>query len=193
VFSLTLLVLGTLAVIDIAGGATIPAVGYLAAALATIGLGLLVGTWFGRARWLIPIGLILTVALAIGATVPKLDLGRSSGNITWVPSTVNDVSDRYDARFGNATLDLTQVDFTNATREVTVAVNVGDLTILLPSKVDTVVHAKVNVGDGQVFNNHWSGVGSEQRDITDNGSDGPGGGSLTLDIEVDAGNLKVQR
>jgi hypothetical protein len=71
--------------------------------------------------------------------------------------------------------------------------NAGDLTILIPPRVDTTVHAKVNLGDARVFDNKWGGIGSPQRDVVDNDTDGPGGGTLIIDVQLNAGDLKVHR
>jgi hypothetical protein len=194
VFSTALLLLGALAVIDVAGGADIPGLAYVALALGTVAVGLIIGAWFGRARWLIPIGIVLTLGLGIATAVARIDPhpGRA-GDITWVPGTVADIDDRYDASFGDATLDLTEVDFTGAQKNVSVTISAGSLTVLLPPKVDTVVDARVAVGQAHVFDSQWSGIGGPQRQITDNGTDGPGGGTLTLTVRVNAGDLEVRR
>ncbi len=194
VFSVTLLLLGALAVIDVAGGADVPGIAYVALALGAIAVGLIIGAWFGRARWLIPIGVVLMLALGVATAIARIDPhpGRA-GDITWVPGTVADISDRYDASFGDATLDLTEVDFTGAQKDVAVTISAGSLTVLLPPKVDTEVVARVAVGNAHVFDSHWSGIGSPQREITDNGTDGPGGGKLTLTVRVNAGDLEVRR
>jgi phage shock protein PspC (stress-responsive transcriptional regulator) len=194
VFSTALLLLGALAVIDVAGGADVPGLAYVALALGTVAVGLIAGAWFGRARWLIPIGIVLTLGLGIATAVARIDPhpGRA-GDITWVPGTVADIDDRYDASFGDATLDLTEVDFTGAQKNVSVTISAGSLTVLLPPKVDTVVDARVAVGQAHVFDSQWSGIGGPQRQITDNGTDGPGGGTLTLTVRVNAGDLEVRR
>ena len=60
---LTLLVLGLtlsgLGIADYVGAAIVPVVVYAAAALLVIGLALVAATWFGRARGLLPVGVLL--------------------------------------------------------------------------------------------------------------------------------------
>jgi hypothetical protein len=55
------LTLGLLAVIDVSG-ASIPGTAYVASTLGVLGLGLVVGAWLGRARWLILPGLALVTS-----------------------------------------------------------------------------------------------------------------------------------
>jgi phage shock protein PspC (stress-responsive transcriptional regulator) len=192
--SLAVLVLGILAVVDIAG-AHVPFAVYAGSLLGVVGLGLLIGAWLGRARWLIPIGLLLTL-VAVGAGVHAPVGGNArGGDVKLIPTTIAGVDSEYHQNFGDFTLDLTNVDFTKATepKEVHITMSAGDLTILLPPKVDTTVHAKVNAGDGRVFDNRWGGIGSPRRDVVDNDTDGPGGGTLVLDIQLNLGDLEVHR
>src|SRR6185369_6130775 len=66
--SLTAIALGLLVVIDLMGGVSVPGDVYPAVALTVIAAGLIAGAWVGRARWLIPIGVVTTIVLA-SATV----------------------------------------------------------------------------------------------------------------------------
>ena len=190
--SLGLLVLGVLAVIDIAG-AHVPFFVYAGALLAVVGLGLLIGAWFGRARWLIPLGLVLALAGAIGLAPHNPNMGRGGGDVTITPASVEALDSMYHQGFGDFTLDLTKLDFTGADKDVRIMMSVGDLKILLPPRVDTTVHAKVNLGDARVFDSKWGGVGSPARDVADNDTDGLGGGTLRIDIQLNAGDLEVHR
>ena len=191
--SLGLLAVGVLVVIDVAG-ARVPFNTYVGAVLAAVGCGLLIGAWFGRARWLIPIGLVLCLMVAAGAGSHP---GRfqGGGDVTLTPTTVAGVEDSYHQNFGDFKLDLRNVDFSKATepKQVTITMNAGDLTILLPPNVDTSVHAKLNAGDAKVFNARWGGLGTQGRDVSDDGADGPGGGTLAIDITLNLGDLEVRR
>lgn len=194
---LTVLVLGIVAVLDVIGVGMTPS-WYVATALATIGLGLLVGAWFGRARWLISLGavlapLLLVVTLLEGANLQNWQDGQYGGNIRWAPSSVTDVQPRYQHAFGNADLDLRRVDFTDQRREVAVVNSAGNATVLLPPDVDTTVHLTVTAGNATVFGSDYSGPRVSDQVVTDTGGDGPGGGELVLRLEVNAGNVEVKR
>jgi predicted membrane protein len=120
-------------------------------------------------------------------------------SVTWTPRNLTELTESdFQHQLGQATLDLTSVDFggtASLTDEILVSaqVDVGDLKVILPSNVDAVVEASVDVGEATVFNDTWGGLGQDRRVITDNGADGPGGGTLRLDVRVDVGSLEVTR
>ncbi|MET8044801.1 PspC domain-containing protein [Micromonospora sp. NPDC005215] len=193
-FSLIFLVLGLVALLDLLDVFAISASAYFAAALATIGLGLLVGTWFGRARWLIALGLVTAAALGTATVAESYDRIRGvDGAVTWAPTDYRDLADRYENSFGDAVLDLRGIDFAKRDSQVTVAINFGKATVVVPPDVDVTTVADVNAGDATIFGTHSGGLDGRQQESTDLGADGAGGGKLRLYIHVNAGNLEVTR
>ncbi|MFR9780359.1 PspC domain-containing protein [Micromonospora sp. MS34] len=193
-FSLIFLALGVVAMLDLLDVFPVGAAGYFAAALATIGLGLLVGTWFGRARWLIALGLVTAAALGIATVAESYDRVRGiDGDVTWAPPSYRDLADRYENNFGDTVLDLRAVDFDKKDTQVTVAVNFGKATVVVPPNVDVTTVAEVKAGDANVFGRRAGGLNRPQWETTDLGADGRGGGTLRLIIRVNAGDLEVTR
>ncbi|EEP71648.1 phage shock protein pspC [Micromonospora sp. ATCC 39149] len=193
-FSLIFLALGVVAVLDLLDVVEVGAAAYFAAALATIGLGLLVGTWFGRARWLIALGLVTAAALGVATVAESYDRVRGvEGDVTWAPTDRRDVADRYENNFGDAVLDLRAIDFDKQETQITVAINFGHATVVVPPNVDVTTLADVNAGDATIFGNHSEGLVGRLRESTDLGADGAGGGKLRLYIHVNAGDLEVTR
>ncbi|MEU8208176.1 PspC domain-containing protein [Micromonospora sp. NPDC049044] len=193
-FSLIFLVLGLVALLDLLDVFAISASAYFAAALATIGLGLLVGTWFGRARWLIALGLVTAAALGTATVAESYDRIRGvDGAVTWAPTDYRDLADRYENSFGDAVLDLRGIDFAKRDSQVTVAINFGKATVVVPPNVDVTTVADVNAGDATIFGNRSGGLDGRLQETTDLGADGAGGGKLRLYIHVNAGNLEVTR
>ncbi|MCZ7427328.1 PspC domain-containing protein [Micromonospora sp. WMMA1949] len=193
-FSLIFLALGVVAMLDLLDVFPVGAAGYFAAVLATIGLGLLVGTWFGRARWLIALGLVTAAALGIATVAESYDRVRGiDGNVTWAPTDLRDLANRYENNLGDATLDLRGIDFDKQDVQVTVDVNLGNATVVVPPNVDVTTVADVNAGDATVFGRRSGGLGGRQWETTDAGADGPGGGKLRLFVHVNAGKLEVTR
>ncbi|MFD2765730.1 PspC domain-containing protein [Micromonospora eburnea] len=193
-FSLIFLALGVVAVLDLLDVFAVGAAGYFAAALATIGLGLLVGTWFGRARWLISLGLVAATALGIATVAESYDRVRGiDGNVTWAPVDYQALAVRYRSNFGDAVLDLRSVDFAGKDTEITVEVNFGTLSVVVPPKVDVTTVTDVNAGDATVFGKRASGLNGPKWETTDLGPDGRGGGILRLFIHMNAGDLEVTR
>jgi hypothetical protein len=192
-FSLALLTLGTLAIANLAFGG-VPFQGFIAGALGAIGLGLVIGAWYGRAKLMILPGLVLLLILA--ASVPIKAIGpmeRGNGDITWGPGSYAKVEPTYVHGIGDATLDLSKVDFAGQNRVIRIHVNAGDLRVLLPPKVDVAVNATIKAGDGNVLGTEWNGVNAPAHLITDNDTDGAGGGHLVLNILVNVGSLEVDR
>ncbi|MEP6695289.1 MAG: PspC domain-containing protein [Pseudonocardiales bacterium] len=193
VLSATLLLVGAMAAIDQVHGVHIPAPAYVAAALALVGCGLVVGAWFGHARWLIAVGLVLCVALAVASAVPHArHIGTATGNRTWVPMHASDIHAVYQLGAGNATLDLTRVDFTDATAATTVHLGVGEVRVLLPAHVDAIVHGSTGAGALEILGKRANGTGLRET-VTDPGADGTGGGTLHLFLDNGIGNVEVTR
>jgi predicted membrane protein len=112
--------------------------------------------------------------------------------VSWVPLTVNEISDSYDHRFGQATLDLTNVDFTGQAVDVHAEISFGKMRIIVPDDVDVVEDTDVSLGDATVFTYDISGAGVERTERNE-GSDGPGGGTLRLRLDVRFGHAEVTR
>ena len=194
VFSAMLVVLGVIALIDLTRG-SVPGSVYIAAALGTVGLGLVLGAWIGRARGLIALGIILSLLLAMSSASDHVRTHNwgHMGNITWTPETTGEIQSSYKQGAGDITLDLSKIDFTDHHVTTSVDSGAGNLTIILPDKVDATVTAKVFAGNADVLDESWDGISNPARTITDAGPDGPGGGTVTIDVDLTAGNLEVHR
>ncbi|WP_279581672.1 LiaF domain-containing protein [Fodinicola feengrottensis] len=68
----------------------------------------------------------------------------------------------------------------------------GSLRVLLPKTVDVQLTSKVAAGSAQLFGRENSGVNVDTQ-LQDNGTDGPGGGSLTLSVSMGAGEVEIIR
>ncbi|UQU64078.1 PspC domain-containing protein [Couchioplanes caeruleus] len=188
-FSLLVVVMGILALIDLAG-ADVPVSGYFAAALATIALGLVVGAWFGRARGLIFLAVLATFGLAVSSGVERF--GGEFANSSYRPQSLAAVADRYDFSVGNATLDLRSVNFAGHDQAVTVAMKFGQVRVLLPANVDTTTSLTMNDGRALLYGRELTGNLNVQA-VSDLGQDGEGGGTLRLTVEMNTGNVEVTR
>jgi len=189
-FFMVVVVMGVLALIDLAG-VSVAVSAYFAAALATIALGLIVGAWLGRARGLIALALLATMGLAVSSGAERW--GGELGNSSYRPQSLGAVADRYDFSIGNATLDLRAIDFTGQQQVTTVAMKVGQIKVLLPDNVDTTTTVAMDGGRALIFGRQWEGQDLGSQEVTDLGPDGAGGGSLRLNIEMNTGNVEVTR
>jgi phage shock protein PspC (stress-responsive transcriptional regulator) len=191
IFGLGLLALGLIGAADLAGVA-VPGVVYVLIPLTIVGVGLIVGAWLGRARGHIFSGLLLCLLLPVVANNADYDRTYHPGTVTWTPQTVTEISDSYDHRFGEATLDLSGVDFTGHEVNTAVDISFGDLRVIVPDNVDVIVDSDVSLGDANIFDRTTSGAGVNQT-FRDDGPDGPGGGTLTIHLQVKFGHAEVTR
>jgi phage shock protein PspC (stress-responsive transcriptional regulator) len=192
--SVAVIVLGGLIGANLAGYEIAP-LAYLAVPLAILGLGLLIGTWLGRARWLIPLGIVLMLALGGGwAAIGDGHWHRTDiGVVTLQPHSVGDIPTEYRRNVGAIELDLSRVDFSETSTDIDVRVGLGAIEITVPSDVDVTVDASIDVGDATVFDQSWDGVGAGSREFVDLGPDGEGGGQLHITAAVGTGSLEIHR
>lgn len=189
--SVLLLVLGIMAVVDAGGGADPAPEDYLAAAVAVVGLGLLVGAWFGRARGLVWFGLpLLTLLVVTGST--GISLRGGIGDRSYTPERAVEVRDEYRLGVGSLRLDLSDVDLSGQLKRVTLSSGVGDLEVIVPADADVSVDARAGVGEVKVFGRTENGT-SPRIERVDSGPGGDGRIDLVLDIDVNAGAVVVSR
>jgi hypothetical protein len=147
-FSLAALVAGGLAWAEAAGADGLTAPRITAIALAIIGAGLVVGTWYGRARWLIAVGLLLCLGLGVASAADATGgtLRGGVGSRTWVAEP-NRAHQDYRLGIGEATLDLRSLPTDGRHLVVTGRVGLGHLIVIVPNGLSVRLHAKAKIGD----------------------------------------------
>ena len=193
--ALALIVAGTGAIVAMTNSA-VGAAEVLAATLAVVGAGLVVGSFARGGRGLIAVAIPLAVATYVTSVVPFDRFGPQDGfgDRTWRASTVTDVQREYRLSAGDATLDLSQLRLSDTdVVTTTVQLGVGDLKVVLPPDADVDVRCEATgVGDLKCLGDERDG----RHPIvakSDPGSDGPGGGKIVLNATVGAGDVKVTR
>lgn len=153
-----------------------------AGALAVVGAGLLVGTWYGRARWLIGVGVLLVGVLAATTVAQELDAGV--GERTWVATGSAD----YELGAGEATLDLRDLR-PGQEADISARLGAGHLIVLVPQDVPVRVVSSLRIGE----------LSSDDR-VLDDGPDierefvvGRGDPEVQLDLQVRFGEIEVRR
>ena len=191
----SLIVLGlTLSGLGIAQalGVAIPVAAYLAAALLVIGVTLVAATWFGMARGLLAVGLVLAVAvLIVTAAGPALRVPFATSTHAYTSLAELPVAgDTED--FGRLSVDLSQLAVTTDTR-YTAHVDMGRLEITVPNDVNVVVNYSADMGAVRGYGDEVQAGSELKGQIKDPQPARPGQHTLTLDLSVDAGNIQVQR
>ncbi len=159
---------------------------YVAAAVVTVGLGLVVGTWWGRAHTLIFFGILLLPLLA-GATLVRVPLDGGFGDPVYRPATAADVADEYRLIGGELTLDLGDIDLDAGPVAVELTNAFGSLEVIVPRDAGVTITARVGAGDLSLPGLDANGVDVERSLVLE------GEGDLTLDIEVGFGEIRVLR
>jgi phage shock protein PspC (stress-responsive transcriptional regulator) len=184
----TLLVAGVMSVVALAGWAHPQPADVLAASIAVVGAGVLVGAVAGRAWAMIPVGVLLVGCLAVANALPR-HLTWTAGNRNWAPVGAA-VHPPYVLGAGDARLDLTGLPKHQAATIVS-RVGVGRLIVTVPA--DAVVNVNASVSGGQVslLGNKQDGTGVEVHDTLPTTAARPG--TLTLDLQMGFGNVEVRR
>src|SRR5690606_5202546 len=124
---------------------------YVTAALVVTGLGLLVSTWWGRARALLAVGVILTLALPVAHGYQRLNRPEHLGaQVTWEPQHVSETVNAYRIDLGEGVLDLRELDFDGRTVRTEVRARFGTVQVLLPPDVTVEARSRVTVGTSTV-------------------------------------------
>ncbi len=152
-----LIVLSVMALLEASGiaigssesGDLFDPVHYGATALAIIGIGLVIGAFMGRARWLIVVGLLLLPFVFLSSLWPRA-FDWTARDAYFHPSSPSEVQDEYSQGAGQLSIDLSNLtaDELAEVGEVEVTVGAGEATIFVPSDVG--VHVSAEVGLGQV-------------------------------------------
>ena len=159
----------------------------IAAALLVVGSGLLIGCWYGRARWLTAVALALGLVLVPVALVDD-HVSDGAGERTWVPTATSNLPS-YRLGAGEATLDLRQLE-PGAVSSIRAEIGFGSLIVLVPD--DLRVRARARTGVGEVLDDPGT-MSSFDRDAEVRELGPETGPLLDLDLYVGLGEIEVRR
>ena len=166
---------------------------YVALLVAVIGLGLVIGAWFGRPGGLIVLGLLLIPFLVLSPLAElvdprtSLDFDFSSTERShYRPTSVDEIPEEYEMGIGSLLVDLRDVDFAGRSVVMEAKVGIGEVLVRLPDGVAAEVVGEVGIGALQVGDLERGGVGVEGVYRLE-GS----GGLLLLDAGVGIGQIVV--
>lgn len=191
VLSAALLAVGIVGVLAETGAIDIGWSAGLALAVMAVGAGMVIGGLFGRARVLIPLGLVLAVPLIVASAI-GVPLRGETGDLSWTPVSAAAVSSPYELAAGHGALDLSSVDPNGGTVHVTAYVGAGQLIVTVPDNVAVIVTAHVGMGRMEFID----GSTHSGLDVTKTYSfvaSGPSQGTIVLDLKAGAGDVEVQR
>jgi phage shock protein PspC (stress-responsive transcriptional regulator) len=192
---LALLVTGALVALDMADVIAVDAVTVIASALTVVALGLLVGTFVGRSRGLIALGIVMALALIPLSAIPDgidWNTGKGVGDRTYRVQTAEDLEAEYALGAGELTLDLRNAEL-DGVHDVDVSLGAGELIVVLPrDAIPVTVEATVGVGelelpgvprrDGVSIDESW-----ERQLVLPSGDDAPTASTDAINLTLETG------
>ena len=130
----------------------------LSLALVVLGVGLLVGSLFGRARWTIVPGLLLLPAVLVVSVIPTPITGRYDTRYER-PHAATQVRSTYEQSGGTLVLDLTHVPSGDPIEPIQATLGVGTLQVIVPAGTPVDISAEVGIGSISMLGTEIGGVG----------------------------------
>jgi hypothetical protein len=186
-FGVVLLTAGVISMVANSGAAHPQPADVLAGCVAICGVGLVVGALAGRARAMIPLGILLVMLLGIANALPR-NLSWSAGTRSWSPVS-SDLASTYVLGAGKADLDLTRLG-AGATASIDARLGAGRLMVFVPRGSGLVIDAKVSAGRVYVFGHEQDGAGVTLHQVI--APTRATAGTLTLHLEDGFGDVEVR-
>jgi phage shock protein PspC (stress-responsive transcriptional regulator) len=183
------LVLDNLDVVDLTFGQV------LAVFLTVLGGGLLIGTWWGRAWGLIPVGLLAVPVVAIAALAGSVPVEGDVAERLFQPTTAAEVRPSYRLTGGELILDLSNVDFEPGSPPIEASVAGGRILVVLPDEVAADIRGRVGVGSLDLLGEVDSGAQVDST-VTRPAVTPPAEGeapTVRLDLQTGFGVIEVRR
>lgn len=178
-----MILLGNLGVVDIT-------IGEMAAAgLFVVGIGLLVGVWWGRSRFLIVVGAVM-VPIVVAGGFMHFPLRGSLGD-RWIHvRSIDKVASRHELLVGSMHLNLADLRSFEGEREIDISIAAGQATIFIPEKIGLTIAGHIEWGNASIGHGRQSGDDL----VLANELDGkPGAGHLTVNFTGGIASLYIER
>jgi phage shock protein PspC (stress-responsive transcriptional regulator) len=196
---LALVLVGVLWSLRVADVLTIGWGSILAGALLVIGVGLLIGSVIGRARWLILAGALLVPLVVVAQVAPFAYLAddwnvdsSSAGEIRSAPTDLTELRSEYQLGAGSVRLDLTELDLEGEDVAVRVDIGAGEIRIVVPDDVEVVATARSGIGQVRLFDaRDAAGIGAGEQQATFI-PEGESRGRIELQLQTGLGEVRVE-
>lgn len=190
VLGLVLVIAGAMWLLDAIDVVDLRAAIVLPVLLAIVGLALIVGAFDGPHSGLVVFGVFLTVAVVAAAVTPPNAFHGGIGERRHRVAEQSALAPSYDVGVGTLSLDLSGLTLTEST-SVDVTVGAGEMLIELPADLPVSIDASVGAGEIDLLGERADGL-SVTRSFTSPDFD-TAEVTLTLDLDVAAGNIEVTR
>lgn len=173
-------------------GIAVSVAAYCGAALLVVGLTLVAATWFGRARGILAVGLLLAVAVISTSVAGPIAKTHDWGTARVAYAQLADLPAAPDTQdFGKLTVDLSQL---SVTRDAAYAahVDLGSLEVIVPKDVNVRVRYSVDSGVLHAYEQEPRS-GEAVNGVIEPTTGRSGRPTLTLDVSVNHGELRVRQ
>jgi phage shock protein PspC (stress-responsive transcriptional regulator) len=183
---------GVLSILAVAG-VDIPVATVAAAMLAALAIGLLVGAFRGRAKWLIAPAVILLLVAQAATVIPRAvsgSWGAGVGDRIWIPAEPTPLP--YELGAGDAKLLLTNLPAGPAT--ISTKVGLGTLLVTIRPDTTLVIHGRIGAGDVKLpATTTTSGTSLVLDTTVPATSVSPAVTTVDLTVDIGLGELEVRR
>jgi hypothetical protein len=181
--------LGVASLLDVSGALHIRLVQYLALALSILGLGMLTGTFLGRARWLI-LPSILLVPFVLTASLINVPFKGGSGDRFIRPPSAAAVHREYHITAGHLVIDLGGIKTATQPIYVRATAVAGEIVFHVPKNVSLTLRGRVGAGEVDLFGTRYDGIRLDVKRSYTFGS-AKDAVPLILDLETSLGKVHV--
>ena len=164
---------------------------YMALLVAVVGLGLVVGAWYGRVGGLVALGVVLVPVVLVSLASDTVEPDTSAGGGYHRPAGVDEIPDAYRLGVGRLVVDLREVDFTGRVVETEAEVGIGELAVYLPQDVAADVSGRVGIGSIRTWD-HLRTTSRQGIGITSGYASEGAEGMIILDAGVGLGQIEVR-
>ena len=164
-----------------------------ALALMVLGGGLIVGAWWGRARWLIWIGVLMFPFVALFSLIDlsMVPFEGEVGQLNERPLNQIEIAGGYELLVGEARIDMSDFEFVvDDEAELAVDMAAGQVIVTVPRDVYVDADISLEAGEIMFFDNRRAGQGVE---IADSDGDSTSDARLSLEIEGVFGQVEIER
>jgi phage shock protein PspC (stress-responsive transcriptional regulator) len=185
-YASVLIAIGVLALVSQVADVEVQPGQFFGAALTVLGVALVIGAWWGRARILILVAILL-VPIAIFSSFITAPLEGGIGDHRYTPVTAAEVRDEYHSMGGRVILDLTNLHTSPRDIHIAASVAVGQLVVILPEGASVELRTRVGAGDSYVLGSQDVGTSLESRYVRRHFRQT----TYVLDLEIGIGQVFV--
>ncbi len=159
----------------------------IAIGLVMVGIAALVGSFVGRSRGIVVVGVLLSLAFAAAGVIePVVEDGV--GDRLFRPTTIDTGTASYNLGIGDMVVDLRDLEIqAGSETRVSIKMGIGHTVVHLPPDVDVRVEGDLDIGELIILGEFESGLGNElvvERDVD-------GDALLIVNLEMGIGQAEV--